>query len=337
MCDYSSALRQTDDEAATQKQTVSFADECKRVALDGRAYTIQEFVDYYGPAGWKCWNDAAGACSTQYASSEHSNLQGVAPQIQLQDNASWPTFPPGYFAAIGHVHGRWGGRYKSYKYKVDSFPMGDFPNAHTKFAQTWVRPRFNQWLDDRRLTNKLAYMQVHSLPDAAFSRSPWFIRYIYTPTENIPLCDDSEWVYHGTSFPVLARILHTGRLHASDLRLNLGMENHHREPAVFTAATMDHALRYAWPSSALEDNLYYKVLLQCTTSSHDVMKRHQGEVLIAEGYIVIRNVFLFFNCAIQKGAPKGAEHCLLQRLELLPFPLGTLLRFCPLRPTAWYS
>ena len=60
-----------------------------RVALDGRAYTIQEFWEYYGPAGWKCWKKAAGASSIQYASSEHSNLQRVASQIGCGDIFSW--------------------------------------------------------------------------------------------------------------------------------------------------------------------------------------------------------------------------------------------------------
>ena len=106
-------------------------------------------------------------------------------------------------------------------------------------------------------------------------------------------CSPSELVYHGTSFTVLDRILHTHRLHASNLRLNLGMESHHSEPAVYTAATVDHALNYAWPSSALKDNLYYKVVLQCEISPHVVMRRHKGDMLVHEGHVFIRKVFLF--------------------------------------------
>ena len=67
------------------------------------------------------------------------------------------------------------------------------------------------------------------------------------------------------------------------------------------------------------------------------MRRRRGEVLIAEGHVVIRNVFLFFNCAIEKGMPRGADHDLLDSLELLPFFPGTALKFNPLRETAWYS
>ena len=104
-------------------------------------------------------------------------------------------------------------------------------------------------------------------------------------------CSPSELVYHGKSFTVFARILHTNRLHASNLRLNLGMESHHSEPAVYTAATVDHALNYAWPSSALKDNLYYKVVLQCEISPHVVMRRHKGEMLVLEGHVFTRNVF----------------------------------------------
>ena len=129
----------------------------------------------------------------------------------------------------------------------------------------------------------------------------------------------------------------THRLHASNVRLNLGVVNHHAEPAVFAAATVDQALRYAWPSSALKDNLYYRVVLQCEISPHAVMRRHKGEILVHEGHVFIRKVFMFFNCAIEKGAAKGADHSKVQSLELLPFPPGGSLTVSPLRPTAWFS
>ena len=116
------------------------------------------------------------------------------------------------------------------------------------------------------------------------------------------------------------------------------METHYQKPAVYTADSMHHALNYAWPSSALQDNLYCRVLFQCETmSSADVLKRHKGEVLIREGRVVIRNVFLFFNCAIKQGAPKGADYGLLQSLELLPFELGRSLKYDPRRPTPWHT
>ena len=172
----------------------------------------------------------------------------------------------------------------------------------------------------------------------SYDSSQFFVKYAYKPSENIGRCVDSEVVYHGTFFPVLARILHTGRLHASDRALNLGMETHVDVPAVYTASTIDHACRYAWPSSALQDNLYYRVLFQCETSSRAVITRCRGgEVLIAEGHVVIRNVFLFYNCAIGQGQPKCADHDLLQQLELLPSPRGTSLAFEPLRPSARHS
>ena len=250
----------------------------------------------------------------------------------LQEDAWWPTFPRGYFTDLGNAHCRWGAS-KSYKKEVNCVPIP----CHEEFSQSWVQPRFHQWLDDRHLAKKLAFVQVGHVSDPAFSRSPWFVKYKYRPTEHIPHFHDSEYVYHGTYFPVLARILHTGRLHASDGRLNLGMESHWHEPVVYTAATMDHGLGYSWPSSALKDNLYYKVLLQCEISSRAVMKRHKGEVLVADGHVVIRSVFLFFNCAIAQGEAKGADHNCLQNLELLPFRPGESLRFSPLRASTWHS
>ena len=114
------------------------------------------------------------------------------------------------------------------------------------------------------------------------------------------------------------------------------MENRYGQPAVFTAETLEHALTYAWPFSALKDNLYYKVVLQCEIAQPAVMQRRKGEVLVHEGHVLIRNVFNFFNCAILKGQPKGADLDLVQSLELLPFPLGGSLRFSPMRESAWW-
>ena len=153
------------------------------------------------------------------------------------------------------------------------------------------------WLEDRLLADNLVYERVCKFPAAAFSKNPWRVVYTYKANEDVPMCRcaclPSELVYHGTSFTVFARILHTNRLHASNLRLNLGMESHHSEPAVYTAATVDHALNYAWPSSALDDNVYNRVVLHCEISPHVVMRRHKGETLVHEGHVFIRKVFPF--------------------------------------------
>ena len=147
-------------------------------------------------------------------------------------------------------------------------------------------------------------------------------------------------VYHGTSFQVLARILHTNKLHASNNALNTGMENHYYGlPGVFTAETLDSALEYAWASSALKDNMYYRVVLECDIARSAVLKhrRRTGEILVCEGGVLIRNVLLFFfNCGIRKGYPKGADHLKLEALELLPFQIGDSLSFDPKRKSTWY-
>ena len=262
---------------------------------------------------------------------ESANSSGQQQQqMQLQDEASWPPLPAGYFTSVGRAHGRWGFPSKSWKYAVNYLTTVD----HEGLSRSWVQPRMQLWLEDRRLADKLAYVQRGEMP---LENNPWFVKYTYRPNEHIPPLHNSEIVYHGTSFPVLARILHTNRLHESNGSLHLGMETHVNFSCVYTASTMVHALGYAWPSSALKDNLYYKVLFQCETSSLDVIKRHKGEVLVRGCHLVIRNVFLYYNCAIEKGAPKCADSQLAQDLELLPFVPGQSLNFSPLRSSTWYS
>ena len=72
-------------------------------------------------------------------------------------------------------------------------------------------------------------------------------------------------------------------------------------------------------ASALKYNLYYRVVLQCEISPYVVMRRHKGEILVHEGNVFIRKVFVIFTCAIEKGAAKGVDHSKLERLELLHF------------------
>ena len=145
------------------------------------------------------------------------------------------------------------------------------------FAHDWVVPRFALWLKDRCLQDKLECVRLAEVLDPDFRMTPWFLQYAYKPTKSRPF--NYETVYHGTYGPVLARILHTGRLHESDSRAGLGMESHHPEPVVYTAETLSHALRYGFASSLLKDNLYYKVVLQCEVNSAAVKRRCKGEVL----------------------------------------------------------
>ena len=220
----------------------------------------------------------------------------------LEDDNCWPRFPPGYFDDVGRAHGRWGFPSKSYKYAVDRYEVPD----HKDFARSWVEPRMQQWIEDRRLEDKIVFSKVGNLPGPAYSTNPWFVEYAYKPNERRHRLGASgaslntQTVYHGTSFSVLARILHTNRLHASNVDLSIGMENRYDKPAVFTAETLDHALTYAWPCSALKDNLYYKVVLQCEIAQPAVMQRRKGEVLVKEGHVLIRNVLIFSIAPFQK-------------------------------------
>ena len=254
---------------------------------------------------------------------------------ELQYNRAWPPFPQDYFRQLGNKHCRWGGS-KSYKKEV---PALDFRSvlgsaSWRAFAHDWVVPRFNLWLKDRCLQNKLEFVRVAELPDPIYRRTPWFLQYDFKPAEGRQFND--EVVYHGTYGAVLARILHTGRLHESDNKAGLGMESHHPEPVVYTAETLIHALWYGFASSLLKDNLYYKVVLQCEVNSAAVKRRHKGEVMAKSGDVVIRSVLLFFNCEIAQGDPKCADWGECEMLELLPFHIGEpQLRFTPLRRSAW--
>ena len=149
----------------------------------------------------------------------------------------------------------------------------------------------------------------------------------------------SMTVYHGAYPECVARILHTGILHCSNNHIGMGMECRTRFPAVFTADTMHHALRYAWPSNFLLDNLYYGVILELEADSTRILQRHEGEVLLPPDALRIKGMYLILNLAVAKGRAKSAEW--VPALELLPASLrtnaGTLLRPHPIRRTAWHA
>ena len=79
------------------------------------------------------------------------------------------------------------------------------------------------------------------------------------------------------------------------------MDNRWRQPCVFTAATIDHAIDYAWPAPILEDNLYYGIMLELEADTERLMNKnewasgfnhkHSGEKLFPPEALIIRNVF----------------------------------------------
>jgi len=186
--------------------------------------------------------------------------------------------------------------------------------------------------------------------------APWyFTSFKYLPhaaqIQNMP-SKFRTTVWHGTYMHCLARILTTGKLHASDDSLGLGMETHVQEPAIYTAETLKHALKYAIACNFLGDNLYYSVVLEMALDKRAVSKRcNRGEVLVnpsAPGQdLLITNVILFFNIEVGKGYPKcpnfyphawhGQEWVRTgENLELLPAELGTPASSAvPLRPACW--
>ena len=258
----------------------------------------------------------------------------------LADPTTWPEFPPMYFDTLGKVHLRWGNRWKSYKYKVDALPMASFGyRCQEDFAEGYVRPRFQQWLQDRQLGDLLEVeLGCGEIPMA--SGGVGFIKYIYKPNAQVPRTPDSLTVFHGTFAHCAARILHTGCLHESQPLGNLGMETHVSYPAVFTAATMDHGMKYAWPSVFLLDNLYYGIMFELEADPSCVKKHHRGEVLMSPQGLRIRYMYLFFNMAITQGKPKCPEWPVPNALELLPAGLmsgASSLQPCLLRRSAWYD
>ena len=145
--------------------------------------------------------------------------------------------------------------------------------------------------------------------------------------------------FHGTFAHCAARILHTGCFHESQPNGDLGMETHVGFPTVYTAETLDHGMRYAWPSTFLLDNVYYSIMFELEADPTCIQKHHRGEVLVRPHGLRIRGMYVFFNLAINPGAPKCPEWPIPNQLELLPagLVLGTSLQPFPLRESAWYN
>ena len=221
-------------------------------------------------------------------------------------------------------------------------------NIDPEIMASWARSRFAAWLRARGLGNRLRETCSGVLPYGG-PKSVQFIKYEYIAPEGLPglypETFDTETLYHGTYAPCLARILATQRFLESDESNGLGMENHTGVPAVFAAETLDHAMRYAFPSTMLHDNIYYGVLFELQVLRSGIRSRAKGEVRLSNRDVRIAKVYLLLNLNIEKGGCKMPEW--RDELELLPDVLvarrsasvaghGELCA-APLRRTAWHN
>ena len=210
------------------------------------------------------------------------------------DPTTWPEFPPMYFAKLREEHCRWGSPWKSYKYAVDALPIASLNySCPEEFAAEHVRPRFQQWLEDRQLGDHLE-LEIGCGEMPMPSGGVGFIKYIYKPNAQVPRAPDALTVFHGTYAHCAARILHTGCLLESqpnDFEVN-GMENHVPYPAVYTAGTIDHGMKYAWPTVFLLDNVYYGIMFELEADRGCVKKFCKGEVLVSPQGLQIRCMYL---------------------------------------------
>ena len=142
-----------------------------------------------------------------------------------------------------------------YKYDVAAYRVEKGFGSMEAFADSWVRPRFSDWLRDRRLHQHLKPLQPSGCSEMQLGHQRIdFIKYRYMPSAESASFRKPCTVFHGTYPCCAARLLHTGKFNCSDNRI-AGMDNRWRKPCVFTAATMDHASCYAWPAPTLQDNL----------------------------------------------------------------------------------
>ena len=149
---------------------------------------------------------------------------------------------------------------------------------------------------------------------------------------------DAEVVYHGTYPECFARACYCG-LQESSQHNGLGHDCRTTFDALFTADSMEHAMRYAWPANFLQDNLYYGLLLELVIDKRHVLERRRGEVLVSACGAHIKAVYLLTNLGIRDGGEKCAEWD--PSLEFLPVCLkrrqGVLLTPSPRRRTAWHN
>ena len=101
---------------------------------------------------------------------------------ELSDEAVWGPFPSGYWEAVATAYGRWR-KSPMYKYDVAAYNVEQVFGNMENFADSWVRPRFNNWLRDRRLHQHLKPWQQSGCSEMQLGHKRIdFIKYRYMPS-----------------------------------------------------------------------------------------------------------------------------------------------------------
>ena len=233
--------------------------------------------------------------------------------------ADFPPLPRNYFDTLGNAHLRWGGSSKCYRKQLDKL------HADPGELQHWCTWRINKWLDCRECLNFLGE-PTHCTNFLSGQHSQPYLAFEYLPHRNSTFGGHALTTYHGTFMECIARILHSGTFHCSDLGAGLGMENHHWRPAVFTADSFDHAFSYAWPSAAMKDALYYSAMFELEIDGSSIMKEYKSrsrggmEVLVPPEAIIIRRVIVSYNLFVKAGDPRCWDP--QPHLEMIPLDMS---------------
>ena len=189
----------------------------------------------------------------------------------------------------------------SYRKQIDKF------HADPVELQNWCTWRIWKWMECRECLNFLSAPKHYTHLLSGQHSQPYFA-FEYLPHRDFTFGDHALTAYHGTFMECLARILHSHTFHCSDEGAGLGMENHHWQPAVFTADSFDHAFGYAWPSAAMKDALYYSAMFELEIDRSSIMKKFKSrrggmEVLVPPEAIIIRRVIVSYNLFVKAGNP----------------------------------
>ena len=275
----------------------------------------------------------------------------------------WPKFPPNYWHDLHSAHHRWGGS-KSEKYEIKAFLSGD-----NEMLWEWAEVKIQEWLNVRRLGEFITLVERWVWPGSGNGCMAFTYKYD-PPTKKHQQSHDivahahpamreatkRSWheantenitTFHGTTFPNLARILHTHELMESSGKD--GMETHVSYPCVYSAEEFDHAAGYALPSCPFGDNLYTGVVLELQVrppytfhGKTGSSKRHgSNEVLSTSTGVTIVAVHILYNQHIKQGAPR--MHAAPEDYEILPPDLAERVKQFnkkgrpePLKPTNWW-
>ena len=95
----------------------------------------------------------------------------------FSDEAVWGPSPSGYWEAVSAAYGRWH-KSKMQKYDVAAYRVEKGFGSMEAFADSWVRPRFIDWLRDRRLHQHLKPLQPSGCSEMQLGHQRFdFIKY----------------------------------------------------------------------------------------------------------------------------------------------------------------